>query len=210
MPISKIYNIHQFFFELSIKELLILLHMKKTIYFLLLTAFSSNAQITKNNWLVGGDASFTFSQTEVKKISSGTNTNYDSKGTYSIRIDPNLGYFILNKFAVGCKVSYLNSFSEGSKLNSDDMNLSVGPYLKYYLLKDESIFNVFIETSFSKFLSKSLGNAATYGLKSGFVIFLNSSVGLESVISYNKTSTDKIINDNVFIGFGLQIHLEKE
>ena len=184
--------------------------MKIIIYLILLTAFSSSAQIAKNNWLVGGDASFTFSQTEVKKISSGTNTIYDSKGTYSVRIDPNIGYFILNKFAVGCKLSYLNSFSEGSKLNSDDMNLSVGPYLKYYLLKDESIFNVFIETSFSKFLSKSLGNAATYGFKSGFVIFLNSSVGLESVISYSKTSTDKIINDNVFIGFGLQIHLEKE
>lgn len=115
----------------------------------------------------------------------------------------------MNKFAVGCKLSYLNSFSEGSKLNSDDMNQSIGPYLKYYLLKDESIFNVFIETSFSKILSESLGNAATYGLKSGFVIFLNSSVGLESVISYNKTSTDKIVNDKVFVGFGLQIHLER-
>ncbi len=102
--------------------------MKIIIYLLLVTVFSSSAQITNNKLLVGGDASFTFSQTEVKKISSGTNTNYASKGIYSIRIDRNIGYFILNRFAVGCKLSYLNSFSGGSKLNSNDMNLSLDPY----------------------------------------------------------------------------------
>lgn len=186
-----------------------------TFKFFLLTAilftFSANSQITKGNWMVGGTGSFMFSKTEPKNNnSSGTTINYTSKGAFIIKLEPNIGYFLLNKLAVGCKLNYINGFLEGEKLKTDGMNLSVGPYVRYYFLEEDKMYNIFLEPSFNKFLSNGLGNASSYGVKSGFVIFMNSSVGIETSISYVKSSSSKFDSNDIFLGLGFQIHLEKE
>ena len=182
-----------------------------TIIIIVLFTVSVNAQITKGNWMVGGSGSFSYSKTDSKNSNSGgTNINYVSKGIYSISLEPNIGYFFLDRLAIGTKISYINGFVEGSKLDSEGMNLSFGPYARYYIFKDKNLINLFVEPSYYKFFSKGLGNSSGYGLKSGLVIFLNSSVGFESSIAYGKSSSKNADSYNVFLGFGLQIHLEKD
>lgn len=121
-----------------------------------------------------------------------------------------MAYFFKDKFAIGSSISYLNSFTEGNSINSEDMNLSINPFIRYYFLNIERPYNVFIEPSYSRFISKSLGNNGGYGLKTGFVYFLNSSVAFESAIKYSRISSDELNRNNIYFGFGLQIHLIKD
>lgn len=185
--------------------------LKAIVFTIILSTITANAQITKGNWMVGGTGSFSFSKTESKNdTSSGTTINYSSTGNYTILIEPNVGYFFIDKLAFGCKLYYINGFPEGSKFNSDGMNLSFGPYLRYYFFKNEKIYNIFIEPSYYRFISNNLGNATGFGVKSGFVIFMNNSVGLETSLNYIRNSSSKFDSNEVFIGLGFQIHLKKE
>ena len=62
--------------------------MKKSIQLLislLLFSIAAKSQITKRNWMIGGNANFSFENNE----SNGTN---GSKRT-SINLSPNIGYF---------------------------------------------------------------------------------------------------------------------
>ena len=97
------------------------------------------------------------------------------------------------------KFSYVNGFSESSKLVSESMNLTVGLDTRYYFLKDENVYNVFVEPSYSRFMNDLLGNSSSYGIESGVVIFLNSSVGVETAISYIKTSSIQMENKTIYI-----------
>lgn len=185
--------------------------LKTIVLTILLCTITANAQITKGNWMVGGTGSFSYSKTESKNNpGTGTTINYTSNGYFKIALEPNIGYFLVNRLAIGCKLNYLNAFEEGEKLKTDAMNLSIGPYIRYYFLKDDKMYNLFIEPSFNKFLSNSLGNATSFSIKSGFVIFMNSSVGLETSISYIKTTSLDFERNEVFLGLGFQIHLEKD
>ena len=67
----------------------------------LLSFITSNAQITKGNWMIGGNIGFDYSKIENKNSnSSGTIIEYNELGTYNILLEPNIAYFIKNKFAM--------------------------------------------------------------------------------------------------------------
>jgi len=68
-----------------------------TSIFLFLFSLASNAQITKGNWLVGGDASFTSTKYASEATASYTQTYF--------QISPKVGYFLFDKFAAGLKPS---------------------------------------------------------------------------------------------------------
>jgi hypothetical protein len=178
---------------------------------MLLFTFTTYAQITKGNWMFGGSAAFSYSKTDDKNNNiTGTTINYSSVGSYNILIEPNIGYFFTDKIAFGCKLNYINSFLEGSKFDSDGMSLSLGPYLRYYFLKKEKDYNIFIEPAYYRFINRSIGNSNGLGIKSGLVIFMNKSVGIETSFNYSRFSGSKYDSNEIFIGLGFQIHLEKE
>lgn len=181
---------------------------------ILLFTSLTNAQITKGNWMIGGDASFSYSKYESKNDasspSSGSTLNVSQIGSYYILLEPNLGYFVYNKFCIGTKIYFAGGFSEGYKFEASNGNFSVGPYARYYFLKEEKQLNLFIEPSYYYFTNKSLGNATGYGIKAGTVIFFNSSIGFETALSYVRRSNEQNNYKEFFLGFGLQIHLEKK
>ncbi|WP_417237025.1 hypothetical protein [Bizionia paragorgiae] len=182
----------------------------KLFFFIALIHSTTNAQITKGNWLVGGNASFSYQKTEPKNDNtSGTTINYDGVGSYIIHLEPNIGYFIYDKFAVGTSFSLRGAATEISKFNFDSMNLGINPFVRYYFLNLENNYNLFFEPSYYQFISNSLGNSNGFGLKTGFIFFLNSSVGVETVIKYSKYTNNQFKNNSIQLGFGLQIHLEK-
>ena len=114
--------------------------MKKTkiISFLLLaSALVANAQITKGNWMVGGDGNYTNSKTINPKneiISSGN----------SIRLFPNIGYFIVDKLALGINTNFNFGKNVGIPSNTD---FGAGPFIRYYFLKPEKMINLFIDAN---------------------------------------------------------------
>lgn len=179
----------------------------KTIHALLITAIlftiTTNAQITKGNWMVGGDASYTNSKVinaNDKIIGSGN----------SIRVFPNIGYFIIDKFSLGINGNFNYGKSNGSPSN---IGFGVGPFARYYFLKSEKRINLLTEVNYNYYTSKTQGfnstNSTSYRFKAGPVIYFNSSVGLELTLNYGSNKFDTYTSNTFQIGLGFQIHLEK-
>ena len=180
----------------------------KTLFFTALFFCTlSHSQITKGNFLVGGNGGYF--KTTIKNDLGSTNTS-----TNILALNPNIGYFIVDKVVGGLKIETIFDF-ENPK--SNDYYSKVSPFLRYYLLKSENRVNIFAEARyFTPFLKGqlSINNTRGFGLTGGPVFFFNSSVALELGFDYSKsnvssefTSVKEISTFNVLIGF--QIHLKK-
>lgn len=183
--------------------------MKKQLIGIILCIYSLTAsgQITKGNWMVGGNGS-----------SSTDNNSSTSAKITNIQIAPNIGYFILDKFASGLKINYIfqRESYNGHSINTNSLN--IGPFIRYYFLNEEKFFNLFVEGNYSYGVYKtsgiypiSNGKKSNYSFSLGPVVYFNSSVGLEfSIIYYkNRDITQNITHKGLNVGLGFQIHLKK-
>ena len=114
----------------------------KTINFILVITlfsfFTTNAQITKGNWMVGGNGSFSNLESY--------NNNYknDKRKTSELDIKANVGYFFIDKLQAGAKISYLLK-----KIPQDNLSwLKYELYSRYYILKPEKIVNIYLEAGY--------------------------------------------------------------
>ncbi|MCF6223440.1 MAG: hypothetical protein L3J34_06895 [Flavobacteriaceae bacterium] len=178
--------------------------MKKLILVVTILLFSINvkAQITKGNWMLGGNGSFSY--TDRKSDISNPDPSWN------IVVNPNIGYFVIDKLAVGSYTS--TSFGK----YSNGFILSLGPFLRYYFLKPDKKINFFTEVSFEYSINfiKNNENPSNYGynIKPGLIYFLNSSVALEASLRYhyNRAPDVNMINNGLIFGIGLQIHFERK
>jgi hypothetical protein len=188
----------------------------KQFFFLtaLIASLSLNAQITKNNWLVGGDLNFT--QNNFKSIRPEGTTTAEN---FIIRLNTNIGYFPINKLAIGLSSRFNYNIPKG-RINS--LTVGAGPFVRYYFLKPENLINLFSQVDYLYGSGFTEGTRNTYNnefnIKAGTAIFFNSSVALEVSLGYqyfNSKGTSRnpsraeLINNNLILGVGLQIHLEK-
>ena len=175
----------------------------------LLFTLSTNAQITKGNWMVGGSGNF--SSYENKYLNN--NIEFSNKGI-GINLSPRIGYFFANKFVAGAITSIGYGKQKGYESN---FGYAIGPFLRYYFLENDKLINFLAEVNYNFGVIKSGENKSQsngYGFKTGPVIFLNSSVALEVTIDYNSS---KFVSNNSSsssyngfqISLGFQIHLEK-
>ncbi len=189
--------------------------MKKLIFFFGFTAFAfltTNAQITRGNWMLGGNASFSnkeIYQNEFKETSRSNFTEFDIK--------VNAGYFFMDKLQAGIRLGY-SDYKLKKFTGADRHFLNYGFYSRYYFLKPEKLVNIFFDGEYflgsSSFSSGELkDNIHGYAISAGPTIFLNSSVALELGINYSSTKF-KGVNDstenNLQFSLGFQIFLTKK
>lgn len=171
-----------------------------------------NAQITKNHWLVGGNGSFSFNSSNTTSHIDGRTEKFN---VYTIDLSPNVGYFLMDKFALGLRGSYKHNFSSASNSGSFS-EISVDPFLRYYFLNSENSLNVFSEISYKFFIDNPYRNGmTTFGAKGGIVYFVNDIIGYELALHYLRTNFDNALSnkgthDIVTLGIGIQVHLEKQ
>lgn len=180
-------------------------------FFILITTtlifnFKSNSQITKDNWLVGGSASFSSLKSSSEAVVQFKQTN--------IQITPLVGYFLMDQFAVGLNPSF--TYGSNNVANTSTV-INIGPFVRYYFLKPENIFNLFTQGSYAYGSITGKGQSIgfklnTFAISGGPVLYFNSTVGLEFIIAY---STTKAVgapgtNNEIRFGIGFQIHLEKD
>jgi len=193
--------------------------MKKLAVLFLFSVFiiKSHSQITKGNWLVGGSMAYS-------KENSSRNDVVNRKER-TIDVSGNVGYFIVPKLTGGIR---LNSFFskqkypqiDGSYSTISQNNLGVGPFARYYFLNAENQINIFTDEGIlysvlrikSTSTQKSYEKTLKYYFSGGAVIFLNTSVGIELILSYNNTKVIKYDSKGESVQFrvGLQFYLEKE
>ena len=172
--------------------------MKKLLLSILLitTVLFSNAQISQNNWMVGG--SFAFTSSEVMDITTKTTL-----------FSPNIGYFFVDRFAGGIKGNLSALKMEGEDVMSSSM---FGPYLRYYLFTNDKDFNLHFDGSYMFGATKAAGetfNQNGYELAVTPMVFLNKHTALELRVSYGSVDTEgETERTNTFgLGVGFQIHL---
>lgn len=178
---------------------------------------AANAQITKGNWMVGGNANFSSQDTYNNK---GAKNNISQK---TVQLKPNLGYFLIDKLAIGARLGYEGTFFGDYGYGATKSNsFFVGPFARYYFLKPEKEVNVFAESSYS--LGETYYRGAieyqnysrlekTYSFMAGPVVYFNSSVSMEFTLQYSSTNIkyeeNDLTNNKFQVGLGLQIYLEK-
>ncbi len=173
------------------------------LFFIIFTSITTNAQITKGNWMVGGDASFSNSNFKDENGESQTSST-------GIRIYPTIGYFFATKLAGGLNAN----FYYGNPSNAtSNFGFGIGPFMRYYFFKPDKLINIFIDGSYNFYNSKTSGNsfrdASNYRFKAGPVLYFNSSVGLECTLSYSSSKFDTYTSNELSVNLGFQIHLEK-
>ena len=176
---------------------------------ILLCSITSNAQITKGNWMVGG----TGNVTSYENKNNNNGSDIISKGI-GINISPNIGYFIVDKFVAGASLGFGYTKPEGYQ---SDFGYGIGPFIRYYFLKEDKRINILAQANYNfgqniTGVSKSKSNS--YGFKAGPAIFFNSSVALEITLDYDSSklmpnNSSSSSYSNFQIGLGFQIHLEK-
>ena len=161
---------------------------------LLFTTITANSQITKGNWMFGGDA-----------IIQGYKFKNSEKFNYYAEIFPKAGYFVIDKLVVGSEI--------GIFINSATFYTSFVPFTRYYLLDVEKIVNPFIEGGVGIKIIKdrqieSTSNRFIYQLKAGISIFFTNSVGLNVTLNYKDNYPFQSVQE-ISVAFGFQIHLKK-
>lgn len=175
---------------------------------------TTNAQITKGNWMVGGNASLSNKETYNKNFSS------DKGRTTEIEVSANVGYFIIDKLQGGVRLSYEHFSRKGDETGASSLNhLKYGVYSRYYFLKADKLINFFIDGEY--FLGNRIyyngdfkDNLNGYTISAGPTIFFNSSVAMELGIHYSSTRfkgvNNNMIENNLQFSLGFQIFLEKQ
>ena len=189
--------------------------MKKVFFSLIAVCFlfTAKAQLTKSNWLVGGTGSFSFMS---------PNTVNGNTKTTIVNLAPNIGYFFIDKFASGIRLTFYDDHINYGQPNNNSItfsNYSIGPFIRYYFLPVDKQYNIITEGNYQFGNEKvqtsnslTTSNSNSFSFAAGPVIYFNSSVGIEFLLNY--TSSGNNINSkrgNSFkIGIGLQVHLEKD
>lgn len=170
-------------------------------------SITSYSQITKNNWLVGGNGRFS--------LQKQTLNSSDVKGL-NINLSPNIGYFFVDKFAGGIRTMLSYNEVKFNGVTSRTTQTGLGPFFRYYVLGEENFVNMFSEVSYNYInYSSNTGNSNStnsFTFAAGPSFFLNSSVAIELTANYELLSS-KATNTSAktfFIAIGFQIHLEKE
>lgn len=165
--------------------------------------------------MVGGSGSLNIYNYDIQ-----TPVHTDLYKNTDITISPSIGYFIIDKLALGLKPSYLLHQEEqrdGQGSGSFSW-LELGAFGRWYFLKKENNYNIVSEISYYYGLpgNFSSNQGHSYSIKAlmGHVLYFNSSVGIELLVGYNsrKELYDygiKKLNKGFLTTIGFQIHLKK-
>ena len=162
---------------------------------------TSNAQIEKGYWMLGGEARF-------YSTHSSQENGYDFPRSNGFSLSPNIGYFVVDNLAIGSKITF--------DITNSTTGVGIGPFARYYFLGSDKLLNVFVDARAGYGIAKhndntnKIYNSFFYGFKTGPVIFLNENIALELVLDYSvgKNIQQKIKYDNFYATIGLQIHLK--
>jgi outer membrane protein len=182
---------------------------------LLGVAHNSFCQFNKGRFIAGG--SVRFSSSNLENVFSG-NTTETRVSTFSF--SPNVGYFIIDKLAIGASVGLSTSryAVEAQNVEAVNSTASIGPFMRYYLPKP-----IFFQAAAMLGTSKLKGIQPTetesnraltqLGLAAGYAYLFNDFVALEPMIGYqtyttkDKPTGDKATDGTFYLSCALTIYL---
>lgn len=162
--------------------------------------FSSqlNSQLSKGNFLLGGNLSFEYS-----------NHSESEEGTTQLTVKPDVGFFLMDRIAAGLQVDLSMTGNRGDRY----VTLMLGPFVRYYFLPGDKKINVLAEADFmlgsEKYTGFSSEGKTAIGLSAGPVFFISPQVGVETMLSWRtlKYSNDEGRINSLGLSVGFQVYL---
>ena len=202
---------------LTIKSIITMKNISLFIAITLLFTINSFGQLDKKTWLVGGTGSFDSYKENYTYVFTGTGENIEiERNIKEIEFSPKVGYFIIDKLALGIGVSYISEKSESKTISgnasggsSKSHSFYVGPFARYYFLNKDKPYNILAEANYQfgsisqGSVEPSKGNLSRFSIHVGPEIYFNSSVGMNLLIGYTNS------NRGFQVAIGFQIYLQK-
>lgn len=180
--------------------------MKKLLLLGFLAFFGlSNAQIQKDNWMVGGNL-------------FAAEFNLNKGSGYDFAIQPKVAYFIKDNLAVG---GYVNLGFRGAKDAATTFTYNVGALGRYYLSPGEKGVDNLLKHG-RWFLEANAGiggdstskggassNGLNFGFGPGYAYFLTPNISLEGLLKYDATAGFGNVGytHEITFGLGFQIYI---
>lgn len=183
--------------------------MKRTIMILLnctILSLAARGQITRGNWMVGGDASFSLDHTHYE------NDELPTDHGYRALISPGVGYFLTDKLAAGLKTDFsFQPYQNATGPTETRYTLIAGPFLRYYFLPAENIINIFGGAAYEHRFRLPYGISSNiYSVFGGPAFFINSSVAAELLAQFEYSKDQENGKIRIFgLNAGFQIYLKK-
>lgn len=176
-----------------------------------------HGQITKGNWLVGGAGSI-FAYNEEYNVYSPPGLHTEWKYT-EINLSATVGYFLKDRFAAGLRpgIWSIKGHSVSGNITQNQKHFFIGPFIRYYFLNNDRMFNILTDVSYqygANISSGETGKINNFSAMGGPVLYFNSAVGIEFLFGYKFEKEDLKSNSNYTkkgftTAIGFQFHLEK-
>jgi len=181
----------------------------------LMFVHSSQAQIQKGKWMLGGELDFSSQSSTAQQA-----TFIDDRENRTLQLSPGAGYFFIDKLAGGIKLSFISIKGENrlqtmnmipnwhsvSNYSLQSNNFGVSPFLRYYFLPVSNRINVFADASYDYARGKTRVESYTYEGPVGGSVSAQSSVSTSKNTAHGFTfSAGPAIFVNSKISFELSI-----
>lgn len=170
----------------------------------------SNAQMTKGDWVISGDTGVGFNNvTTTIKVGD---QSIDGPKVNTFSISPSVGYFVIDKLAVGIELGYINSTTKYQGLKSKTSSFTVMPTATYYFTNSSKLVP-FLGAGIGYASVKSNGQTNFMGMvassetttdglawkvKGGVTYMATQSLGINLGVSYDQFSNkETIMNTDV-------------
>nr|WP_321230634.1 outer membrane beta-barrel protein [uncultured Psychroserpens sp.] len=140
--------------------------------------------------------------------------------SFAVGISPKAAYFIMDRLALGLETSFTYSDQESNygdqESSSNNKSISVGPFLRYYLINGffgQASIGFGTSKNNSSNGSESTANTFRYQLGLGYAIFLNQHISIEPLLSYqhskfsSSNSSSESTSNGFTLGAGFSIYL---
>jgi hypothetical protein len=163
------------------------------------SAAVANSAVQKGNWLVGAGI-------------GSLGQNFRAK-TFTIDIEPRVGYFISDNAAVGTQVQLGLQIYKGG----ETFSYGLTPFIRYYFPEGATPTNRWFGEALVGFGGSNLKDnegdsflSSVYGIRGGLAHFLTSSVALEGTLNLTRSHANIEIDSGttgLSVGLALQIYL---
>ncbi|MCS3528786.1 outer membrane protein [Chryseobacterium sp. JUb7] len=170
----------------------------------------SNAQMTKGDWVVSGNTGLGFNNVSTTIKVGDQSVDGPKVNTFSI--SPSVGYFVIDKLAVGIELGYVNATTKYQGAKSKTSNFSVMPTATYYFTNSSKLvpflgagigYASVKNSNDANFMGSVVSSETTtdglaWKVKGGVTYMATQSLGINLGVSYDQFSNkETIMNTDV-------------
>jgi len=178
---------------------------------LLFNSLLSPAQLRKGQWMVGGTADFNHA------VNDNTSSSFEQRIKQTVyNVFPGAGYFFIDQFVVGPRISISNSKTKDKAINPSfgydyqgvikKSGIGIGTFARYYLFKPKNKFNAFAEAAYTYSIEKvKTETQQVFQQPGGFPVFSQSQTESKHKVNYYSLTVGPVLFLSPKVSFELSI-----